>query len=277
MATSKVLGDDDLLGEILIRLDSPTSLVRAALVSKRWLRHASHRDFLRRFCGLRPPRLLGFFVTGDWVPRPDSVFDAFPEFSSYVWDCRNGRVLFDFSETVFGIRRFGVSDPLRYPDRGVTEFPPPPPPMGPHAMLLPDDEHDDASCYRVDIDTRGRRRVSAQVSVLRSGAWTVLSAWTKLDRPPDRIPKLTLLAGGKLYMVAVAGYIICMDLAAASLFVVEYPEGVAYEYYGNLVLCRGDNSVLYLFHVKGDRLSVWLRRMDEHGAEWVLRDTVPSL
>jgi hypothetical protein len=149
MATSKVLGDDDLLGEILIRLDSPTSLVRAALVSKRWLRHASHRAFLRRFRGLRPPRLLGFFVTGDWVPRPEfvsmpapepqdpkfsaalrhasSVFDAFPEFSSYVWDCRNGRVLFEFTEIVRGIRRFRVSDPLRHPDRGVADFPPPPP------------------------------------------------------------------------------------------------------------------------------------------------------
>lgn len=273
MATSMVLGDDDLLGEILIRLDSPTSLVRAALVSKRWLRHASHRAFLRRFRALRPPRLLGFFVTGDCMPRPEfvsmpapqpqqnqdptkfsaalrpasSLFDAFATFSSGVWDGRNGRVLLDFREKRFGMKTFGVSDPLRYPDRGVAEFPPPPPdwPACPHAMLLPGDEHDDASCYREDIDTRGRRRVSAQVSVLRSGAWTVLSsAWTKLDRPPDRIPKITLLAGGKLYMVA-AAYIIWMDLAAASLSVVEFPEGVAYEYYGNLVLCRGeDNSVL---------------------------------
>ncbi|KAF8649469.1 hypothetical protein HU200_064313 [Digitaria exilis] len=250
MSASKVLGDEDLLGEILRRVDSPTSLVRAALVSKSWLHTASARDFVRCFCALHPPcrHLLGFYVTGDCVPRPEfvsmpalephdrelsavlrqasnSVLEAFPEYSSRVWDCRDGRVLFDFTETVLGTRRFGV----RHPDRGVSELPPmpsdwpDPEPQCPEAMLLPDDGNDDATCYR------------------------------------------QALHGGR-----------GLDMATSSFFVIDFPEGVAYEYYGNLVPCRGDGSVLYLFHLKGDQLCVWLRRIvDEHGAgEWVLRDTI---
>ncbi|KAF8656945.1 hypothetical protein HU200_060433 [Digitaria exilis] len=179
MSASKVLGDEDLLGEILRRVDSPTSLVRAALVSKRWLRTASGRDLVRCFCALHPPcrHLLGFYVTGDCVPRPEfvsmpalephdrelsavlrqasnSVFEAFPEYSSRVWDSRDGRVLFDFTET--------------------------------------STEH---------------------------GAEAVLAM------APDRIPLLTRLASGKLYMVAVAGYILGLDMATSELLRHRLPRG----------------------------------------------------
>nr|XP_051192071.1 uncharacterized protein LOC127305608 [Lolium perenne] len=61
-AVSKVLADDDLLTEILLRVGFPTTLVRAAAVCKRWLHHASHKAFLRRFRKLNPPRLLGFYT-----------------------------------------------------------------------------------------------------------------------------------------------------------------------------------------------------------------------
>lgn len=231
MSASKVLGDEDLLGEILRRVDSPTSLVRAALVSKSWLHTASARDFVRCFCALHPPcrHLLGFYVTGDCVPRPEfvsmpalephdrelsavlrqasnSVLEAFPEYSSRVWDCRDGRVLFDFTETVLGTRRFGV----RHPDRGVSELPPmpsdwpDPEPQCPEAMLLPDDGNDDATCYRLRYRYSGPK-VTALVGVLRSGVWTVhCAAEAVLAMAPDRIPLLTRLASGKLYMVAAA-------------------------------------------------------------------------
>ncbi|XP_051196572.1 uncharacterized protein [Lolium perenne] len=55
-AVSKVLGDDDLLAEILLRVGFPTTLVRAAAACKRWLHHASDKAFLRRFRKLNPPR-----------------------------------------------------------------------------------------------------------------------------------------------------------------------------------------------------------------------------
>ncbi|KAK3152784.1 hypothetical protein QOZ80_2BG0163560 [Eleusine coracana subsp. coracana] len=49
-AITMVLDDDDILGEILLRVALATSLVRAALVCRRWLHIVSHPAFLRRFC-----------------------------------------------------------------------------------------------------------------------------------------------------------------------------------------------------------------------------------
>ncbi|GJN19641.1 hypothetical protein PR202_gb06936 [Eleusine coracana subsp. coracana] len=300
---SKVLGNDDLLGEILHRVDSPTTLVRAAAVAKRWLRVASGRVFLRRYRARHPPRLLGFFVTGDWMPRPEfvpmnaeltsaavrraagSVFDTFPEYWSCVWDSRNGRVLLEFRDHV---QRLFVRDVLQDPEGAMAELPPRPPALDDrfHAALLPDadEEDDDAACYLVNVHEDEGRSVSAEVTVLRrSGAWSLLcSAKAELAAPPGRIPMVTLLAGGKVYNVTEAGYIVCVDLATARLSAVDLPDGAAYDHerFGNLVPCRGDDSVLYLFHVEGDKLSVWLRWMDDDDGNqqvaggWVLRDTV---
>jgi hypothetical protein len=61
-----VLDNDDLLGEILLRLAFPAALVRAALVCARWLFVASGAAFLRRFRGLHPPPLVGFYAV---LPR----------------------------------------------------------------------------------------------------------------------------------------------------------------------------------------------------------------
>ncbi|GJN19637.1 hypothetical protein PR202_gb06932 [Eleusine coracana subsp. coracana] len=298
-ASIKVLGNDDLVGEILSRVDSPTTLVRAALVCRRWLRRASDGAFLRRFRASHPPRLVGFFVTGDWMPRPEfvpmntdltsaaslrrtagSVLHAFPEFSSPgVCDSRDGRVLFEFTDGARGPRRLAV---LRDPAAGaMAKLPPRPSALTDryHAALLPDDNA--TTCYHVDVHHVGRN-VFVEVTVLRSGVWSVCcSAKADLTTPPGGIiPKVTLLAGGKVYMVTVAAYIICVDLATANLFAIDLPEGVTYEHFGTLVPCRGDDSVLYIFHAKGDKLSVWLRRMDNDNdqqlvaGEWVLRDTV---
>ncbi|KAE8815780.1 hypothetical protein D1007_06841 [Hordeum vulgare] len=61
-AVSKVLEDEDLLTEILLRTVFPTTLLKTALVCTRWLTHASDRAFLRRFREIHPPRLLGFYI-----------------------------------------------------------------------------------------------------------------------------------------------------------------------------------------------------------------------
>jgi hypothetical protein len=70
---SKVLDDDDLVIKILLRVGFPTTLVRAALVCKRWLGHASDRAFLRRFRELHPPRLLGFYIEELGIRSPSFV------------------------------------------------------------------------------------------------------------------------------------------------------------------------------------------------------------
>ncbi|TVU00692.1 hypothetical protein EJB05_53874, partial [Eragrostis curvula] len=61
-AVSLVLGNDDLLREILLCVGFPTTLVRAALGAKRWYRHAADPALLRRFRERHPPRLLGFYI-----------------------------------------------------------------------------------------------------------------------------------------------------------------------------------------------------------------------
>jgi len=67
-AVPAVLGDDDLLREILLRLAFPTALIRAALVSRRWLRHASDPAFLRR---LRRP-CSSASTSGSWARGPQN-------------------------------------------------------------------------------------------------------------------------------------------------------------------------------------------------------------
>ncbi|GJN34198.1 hypothetical protein PR202_gb22842 [Eleusine coracana subsp. coracana] len=61
---------DDLLDVVLLGLDSPVCLVRAASTCKRWCRVVSDAAFLRRFRSLHPPRHLGHFynVNNDDLP-----------------------------------------------------------------------------------------------------------------------------------------------------------------------------------------------------------------
>ncbi|KAK1620775.1 hypothetical protein QYE76_026292 [Lolium multiflorum] len=74
---SKVLGDDDLLAEILLRVGLPTTLVHAAAACKRWLHHASDKAFLRCYHKLNPPRLLGFYTKiHQGAPRFVPMLDA---------------------------------------------------------------------------------------------------------------------------------------------------------------------------------------------------------
>ena len=94
---------------------------------------------------------------------------------------------------------------------------------------------------------------------------------------------MTLLMRGKIYMMTMAGYILTLDLATTRFSIIDPPRGVEFEYIGNLVPCRGDNSVLYIFNVKGYKLTVWIQRMDDHNSvasrpsEWLLRDTISLL
>ncbi|CAN6275141.1 unnamed protein product [Urochloa humidicola] len=101
--------DDDMLEEILLRLPSlPSSLPRASLVCKRWLRLLSDPRFLRRFRAFhrRNPPLLGFFIDGDILPffptldPPDRIPSArltiAPQPCDEFWSflgCRHGLAL----------------------------------------------------------------------------------------------------------------------------------------------------------------------------------------
>jgi hypothetical protein len=120
-----VLGNDDILREILLRLGFPTCLVRAAAVCKHWYRIASDPDFLRRFRALHPPQLLGFYDSARLrlVPRPHlpelaSVVRRCNSFDlgcnvSNIYECRNGRLL--LVDTSHG---YAICSAL-HPERGL--------------------------------------------------------------------------------------------------------------------------------------------------------------
>ncbi|KAI4969859.1 hypothetical protein ZWY2020_000773 [Hordeum vulgare] len=78
MAILSVLKDDNLLSEILLCVSFRTSLLYAALVSRRWLRLASDPVFLRRFRDLHPPSLLGFYVNTRATKPPRFVSMPLP-------------------------------------------------------------------------------------------------------------------------------------------------------------------------------------------------------
>ncbi|CAM0953035.1 unnamed protein product [Alopecurus aequalis] len=121
---SQVLDNSDLLNEILLLVGFPTTLVRAALVCKRWLGLVADRAFLRRFRELHPPRLLGFYIedtalptyTPPFVPvlpqppelaavlrRASINMDVFRYRYTYIHDCRNGSVLRGIGENTYRV------------------------------------------------------------------------------------------------------------------------------------------------------------------------------
>jgi len=193
-AANKVLTNDDLLGEILPRIHCPSCLVCAALTSKRWLRNVSSETTIRRFHSRMPSQLLGVYVSIDgfsnpkFVPLPDASrpehaaalrhgnfsFDDMDCPLLTIWDCRNDRVLYGFSDSFHVALDPVVRAPLRCPREDTVMLPPQPSttwPNCPHAMLLPDDDGDD-SCYRLDIGNTDQT-VYAKVFVLRASTWTV--------------------------------------------------------------------------------------------------------
>lgn len=299
----KVLTIDELLGKLLSHLHCPACFVRAALTSRSWLLNASSKATIRDFRSRQSPRLLGIYVTSDgfwkpdFVPLPDASspelaaavrhgnfgFDDIHAFPLRVWDCRNHRVLYGTGEVFNADLVPAVRTPLRCAGEDTAVFPSPPLtawPHCPHAMLLPD-EGDNVSCYSIDITHHGQM-VHASVFALQAGSWTThCSAMADLSRQSATIPRMTLLMSGKIYTMDMAGYILVLDLAAAKFSSVDLPKGVVFDYASNFTPCRGDDSVLYLIHLNGDKLTVWFQKMGDHGgagssaaSNWVLKNTI---
>ncbi|XBI31842.1 hypothetical protein VPH35_055364 [Triticum aestivum] len=200
-STASVLDDDDLLREILLRLGFPTCLVRAALVSKRWLLHASDPAFLRRFRERNPPRLLdfclGFSGRYRFVPFPpqppelaapirratSSCAAAFARRILPIKHCRNGRLIIEF----FNKGRFDYSLAPLLAGEAAAVLPTTP---LPHLdwdttqdrfveMFLPEDggRNGITLLYLWAV----RRKVYAELYVLGSGGWGVPATAAEIE------------------------------------------------------------------------------------------------
>ncbi|XBI21741.1 hypothetical protein VPH35_062833 [Triticum aestivum] len=282
-SAAAVLGNNDLLREILLRLGFPTCLVHAALVSKRWLHHASNPAFLRHFRERNPPRVLGVFACYPGTPykflpllqppelaalsrRAASSFDGAFTANTYqrVVHCRNSRLI-----TVFlheGTYRHSLLEPLLAGEPAHTQ--------GVFSQtFLPEDGGRDGitlvSLWKV------WREVRAEVCVLGSGGWGVpTTAVTEVDLPYAETNFIEMLppVHGKVFMVTGFGYTLGLDLATSNFFTLELPVGVR----SNYMLSCAEGSGIYLFSADGFHLSVWLHGMmgnSDGAGGWLLVDT----
>ncbi|CAO2045509.1 unnamed protein product [Urochloa humidicola] len=208
-AISLVFGSDDLLREVLLRLHFPTCLVRAAAVSKCWLRAASDPAFLRHFRARHPPRLLGFYLTTrsfsrlEFVPVPhnppelaavlrrrgdfDLPLDA-DQRSSLLgikgMYCHNDRLFFG---TYYGDGKcaYGAYRPL-HPERGIFVIPDPPERSRRDIVVVRDffarDEGgDELSSFWFRFECSSKGKATATLYMLQDHAWRMqTSAKTKI-------------------------------------------------------------------------------------------------
>ncbi|EES04961.1 uncharacterized protein LOC8077765 [Sorghum bicolor] len=283
-AISAVLDDDDLLREILLRLAFPTTLVCAALVCKRWLRHVSEPAFLRRFRERHPPALLGFYLRemGSWRPQFVPVSQS-PELSAairrasvtdgqfFISDCRNGRLLVtDFDPTSC---RQAVLSPLQ-PTCAKAILPPPPK----HSLIWfflsereEEGSNDGAGAIAVLMLPIGTE-TKLQVDLLtpRSGVWVVRRSEVILL--PENLPPIAYTlppVRGKIYSLTKSGQVLRLDMAASTSSLLRLPDRVRTD---NFMISSGeDGSRLFLIHADGYQLSVWhLPTTSSDANDWLL-------
>ncbi|TVU12653.1 hypothetical protein EJB05_46304, partial [Eragrostis curvula] len=290
ISVAKVFGNRDLLGEILLRVDSPTWLVRAAVASKCFLRVASDPAFLDSFRARHPPRILGLSVIGIRSSPRLLPFPQPPELAAAAGfagralgylgrddrcsDYCNGRLLIEMT---------GNRDWLRYDVSslyhvGRHRILPPLPPLGSgdeepglfYSQRLFLFEDDATSCLSLSMacDTE---TVRANFSILRDGVWGFQqSAVRELEQDPyQTVLGHKLLSGGKVYMMTTAGCILALNLATATFSALELPDGA--ERSASLRLSRAQQSGFYLIYTTGFLLRVW----HSNGVgQWVLVDTI---
>nr|XP_034604656.1 uncharacterized protein LOC117864642 [Setaria viridis]TKW03774.1 hypothetical protein SEVIR_7G065200v2 [Setaria viridis] len=258
-----VLGNDDLLREVLLHLSLPTSLVHAACVCKRWLRVASGHGFLRDFRSLHPPRLLGYFPNNT-QPYPKllpcnglpteleaasrhantylSRISKHPLFGNYViLDIRNGRML---------VSMIDACDQTRLAIMVCTPLQSAPPVHLPFSQLLstyrginkgefdmfeflPEDGGDGLSYYEVRVMKRHQgnpRVILATVVACEAGVIGECRATEPMKLPKGLCwsccSKRGLLCGTKFYLLSNDGYILGLDLVTMTLFYINLPEEV---------------------------------------------------
>ncbi|KAL6634278.1 hypothetical protein ACP70R_026949 [Stipagrostis hirtigluma subsp. patula] len=279
-AAASVFDSDDLLREILLRLGFTTCLLRASFVCKRWLRHASDPAFLRCFRERHPPTLLGFYLKEFLPLRPHFVpVSEAPELavvvrratllegSFVIRNCRNGHLLVKNLGAMATADQHAVLSPL-HPERGMAVLPPPPRPSF-RWFLLPQNGGEDG-VLALEVRHIGRK-IRAEVLSLQSGVWA--SRMKATVEPPitisiigDVLPPVD----GKMYMETSLGYILRLDLAAASFSFIKLPDRVKTV---NFKISCGDESGVFLIHAEDFMLSVWQHKKDDTGAlDWVLMD-----
>uniref|UniRef100_A0A0A9CWZ3 Uncharacterized protein n=1 Tax=Arundo donax TaxID=35708 RepID=A0A0A9CWZ3_ARUDO len=294
-----VLGDDDLLREILVRVGLPTSLLRAALVCRHWLRHASDPAFLRSFRDRHPPRVLGAYLgTGAgptarlrFVPirllpelaaaarRAGSFFDAFKGSSASVLDSRGGRILVTAFDDRYDSTQFVCSPLSPAGDTVTVPSPPPPPPVQltsdeeciiyHYGEFLPDEG--DGRSYFCLVMGYSEQQTTVHLYELQDMCWVIrASVAAQLSVSPPKA-RVMVFDDTKFYMLSTLNKILVCDFPSLSISTMELPDGVENEHTGSIMLSRGDGCGIYLIHVKESQLRVFY---SGNAGNWFLVDTI---
>ncbi|XP_047044306.1 uncharacterized protein LOC124648620 [Lolium rigidum] len=234
---SKVLDDDDLLIKIFLRVGFPTTLVRSALVCKRWLGHASDRAFLRRFRELHPPRLLGFYIEELGIRSPSFVpmLPQPPELANVIRHASFGRA------------------------QAIT-------------AALSKEDHGDISYFYLYVEcTLGKPEYKVHIYVLHSGSWIPHHLFVINQHPHPLSERNVVIVNNKIYLPAGLSQIIVLDLIDSSVSTIQLPQGVEHGKRGTAILARADDaSSLYAIHVEEFQLRIWLHKVDN----WLLVDAI---
>ncbi|KAF7077004.1 hypothetical protein CFC21_081598 [Triticum aestivum] len=294
------LEDEDVLGEILVRLPPlPSSLVRAAAVSRLWGRLAADRAFLRRFrTHHRRPPVLGVFEERDgelvFTPLLDAP-DRIPRerFSMRFWHVlgcwtllgyRHGRVLMVNQDLALLL----VFAPLVGGRRGLRAVVIPPDFVdGEYAVANGavvcaaggEQGHVHGDCHSgpfkvVLVATRVRHPVLARVYSSDTGEWGDLVVMAE----PCVVSSFpSTLVGNALYWwlkkCQHEDGILKFDLDSQTLSVVRRPI------FDRIPSCsiriiRGEHGGVGLAVFSYPRFQIWERMVNSHGtAIWVLRKT----
>ncbi|KAM3226288.1 hypothetical protein ACQJBY_058764 [Aegilops geniculata] len=302
-AKSMVFRLDELLIEILLRVDFPTTLVRAAAVCKRWYHHASDQNFLRRFHKLNPPRLLGFYMHGypddsflssvcpqRFVPvlhQPPELLAAVRTVQGYsfpaqeytanvVAHCSNGRV-FTFLCDALGYQFFHeVHSPFCPGSAAISinpglTFLPRPPAFG-FDILTREEEDGSLSYFYVFMEFAFNENGPATewtacVYMLQDGIWRKHT--TATPRIPCGRVGHSLLVQNTVYMTVTLIDITVLDLSTSSFSTVHLPDGVQHPCSDFMLSRAPDDSSVYLVELKDFQLRIWLYK----GGSWSVVDT----
>ncbi|CAN6329877.1 unnamed protein product [Urochloa humidicola] len=294
---------DDLLRQILLHLDSPLWLVRAACASKP-LRRAvvgGGRAFLRLAASLHPPVIVGHyhnrsmnriaFVPSSTPPPPDRfALDFLPRdvTTTAFWevsDCHGGLILlrgnFDNPPNII------VCDPLTRRYQGI---PHPPVKRAAYAFALLDGDDGDISIsnFRVlYVFFRGSHVWVFSAAGGGSGEWRIL----KLADDGGDFGHVAGRIDASLYLGSSTGNnVSVLNNAALKLSKVDLPIGIigaSKSPYGSrftVVHGVGQNPTspvtTRIVHVHGKDLEVFRRVSDGGsggGGEWVLEHSIPKL
>jgi hypothetical protein len=293
-SVASVLGDDDLFREILLRLGFATFLVRASLVSRRWLTHTSSPRFLRSFRERNPPHLLGFCISSSpkkfvLLPQPlelsalsrrvaSSYDDAFARKYQRIRQWRNGRLIIQFFHED-RVKMYQLS--LLLAEESAFVLPPAPPPhlkywrrSANFTEIFPPEDRSRGSISLVRL-WKVRQRFYAEVNFLGPSGWGNPVTATEIELPHDiTILTETMLPPihGKVFVVTIHRCILGLDLASARLFILELPDGVERNY----MLSRAEDFGLYLVNANGFQLSKWIHTTSGNNGDaggWLLMDT----